>query len=64
MLQNYLREGYCTIKYNGKSYGKFSAASGVPQGSNLEPILFLLSTNVLPKLIKLSEDCLLFAHNL
>lgn len=51
------------VTFNQIQSFMFNITSGVPQGSNLGPLFFLLFINDLPRVIKFSK-CLLFADDL
>ncbi|XP_072392460.1 ubiquinone biosynthesis monooxygenase COQ6, mitochondrial-like [Diabrotica undecimpunctata] len=49
--------------YSGSSLDEFQATSGVPQGSNLGPLFFLIFVNSIPKSLKFSSS-LIYADDL
>lgn len=59
---SYLYQRSQYVKYGNGRSKSYTASSGVPQGSNLGPLLFLLVVNVIPSLIT-SCHCLLFADD-
>ncbi|GBN44901.1 putative RNA-directed DNA polymerase from transposon BS [Araneus ventricosus] len=62
-LHSYLCNRTLYVYFNNAVSREFSGTSGVPQGSNLGPLLFISFINGLTSVFKYSE-CLLFADDL
>ena len=62
-IESYLRYRKQIVIINGVSSESINVYSGVPQGSHLGPILFIMFINEVSQLFKYS-DCLLYADDL
>ena len=60
-IKNFLTDRQQRVTLNGKSSKWSSVTSGVPQGSVLGPVLFILFINDLPQRVK--SHCVLFADD-
>ena len=60
-IKNFLTDRQQLVTLNGKSSKWSSVTSGVPQGSVLGPVLFILFINDLPQRVK--SHCVLFADD-
>jgi Reverse transcriptase (RNA-dependent DNA polymerase) len=63
LLESYLFERRQSIALNGAMSKEVNVTSGVPQGSVLGPLLFVLFVNDIPDVIQNSE-CLMYADDL
>lgn len=62
IVASYLANRKQYVVYNSCKSKTYYAISGVPQGSNLGPLLFLIYVNDLPGVVRYSE-CLMFADD-
>ena len=61
-VESYLRDRQQYVSYNGSTSGSRAVGHGVPQGSVLGPLLFLMYINDLPNYIN-SSNVILFADD-
>ncbi|RVE44642.1 hypothetical protein evm_010728 [Chilo suppressalis] len=62
-FKSYLKHRVLRVVINGYTSRSFTATSGVPQGSILGPVLFLIFVNDIPEIVKHSK-CSIFADDL
>lgn len=62
-LKSYLENRLFFVVVNGFQSGTYEASSGVPQGSHIGPILFIVFVNDIPHCLKFSE-CYMYADDL
>lgn len=60
---SYLQNRQQYVEYDGFQSEFYSMVTGVPQGSNLGPLLFLITINDIPKLLE-NCNCLMFADDI
>ena len=61
-IEEWLRDRVSVVSVNGSRSGEFPVRSGVPQGSVLGPLLFLLFIEDMPNRVKFSQ-CRLYADD-
>lgn len=64
LLKSYLSNRMQLVEVNGCKSSILNISSGVPQGSVLGPLLFLLYINDLPDIVENAEDLTLFADDI
>lgn len=62
-FESYLRDRQQYVEYDGFKSAYYKMHTGVPQGSNLGPLLFLLTVNEVPSLLDKCH-CLMFADDI
>jgi len=61
-IKSYLHHRLCRVNINGKFSDPYLATSGLPQGSAIGPLLFIIFINDVR--FCLSSECLLYADDL
>ena len=61
-FRSYLTDRKQYVSFNGNNSAEYSIKVGVPQGSVLGPLLFILYTNDLPNALR-TANCVLFADD-
>ena len=61
-IESWLTDRTCTVNVNGNKSSIFHASSGVPGGSVLGPLLFLIYVNDISQSIQ-NSDCRLYADD-
>lgn len=64
LIKSYLFGLSQCVRFNNELSNKLPIQRGVPQGSILEPLLFLVYVNDFPAYVSLCNDCILYADDI